>query len=87
MMEDVGVDWITEYSEARIMMPSHQDDRVIITRTFNPKVLLRALLKIKESLIYSEIPAAQGCVAIFQSRKRLKNEEKEKSHFLLFFSE
>jgi hypothetical protein len=39
---------------------------------------------LKESLQKAEMPAAQGCAAIFQSHKRLKNEEKAKSHFAFF---
>ncbi|MEO5573437.1 MAG: hypothetical protein ABIR48_02980 [Gammaproteobacteria bacterium] len=32
-----------------------------------------------EALIYSELPAAHGCAAIFQTHMCLKNEEKKKS--------
>jgi hypothetical protein len=38
----------------------------------------------KKPLQKAEIPAAQGCAAIFQSNKRLKNEEKGKIAFCLF---
>ena len=36
---------------------------------------------VKEPLIYSEVPEAQGCAANIQSLKRLNIEEKRKSHF------
>jgi len=38
-------------------------------------------------MINREIPALQGRIAIIQSRKRLDNVEKQKTHFLLFASE
>jgi uncharacterized FAD-dependent dehydrogenase len=42
---------------------------------------------VKEPLIKSEVPLAQGCANVFQTRKCLKNEAKRKSHFSFCVSE
>jgi hypothetical protein len=38
-------------------------------------------------MIYSEVPAIQGCIAIFQAPERLKNVAQQKPRFLLFAAE
>jgi len=47
----------------------------------------KSLMPVKESLINSEIPAKQGCVAIFDERSSLKMKESEFLAFHFPYSE